>query len=104
MISARVSLITEESIFIVWHCRTKTFKVNRFVNYDKLVEFKCVELIYQIAKQSLAQAGASIAKWDNFITKWSRYYKVRQGLLESRAVSRYYKVGQELLQVAQVIY
>ena len=34
----------------------------------------------------------------NFITKWGRYYKVWQALLQSKAALRYYKMMQVLLQ------
>lgn len=49
MISAKISLITEESADKDWQYRTKTSIVNRSVNYAKLVESNYVEFIFYVA-------------------------------------------------------
>ena len=44
--------------------------------------------------QFLLQNGADITKWDNFITKQGRYYKVGQ-LLQSSAVQKANEINRE---------
>ena len=51
--------------------------------------------------QSLLQTGASITKWEIFMTKWGRYYKVGQVLVQfvkldiiTKCDKSYEKVGQ----------
>ena len=58
------------------------FVVNRSINYAELTGFNYFELIYNIVGQSLLQTCAGISKWGNFITKWGRYHKVGQPLLQ----------------------
>lgn len=70
--------------------------------------------------QSLLQTDSSVSKWGNFITKWSRYYKAGQVLLQSGAGiragnllqsgsfatarwGRFYKVGQFYQNVEQIL-
>ena len=69
----------------------KPVVVDPSVNYAELAEINYVELIYYKMGQSLWQTAASVTKWD-------RYCKVEQELLQSRSASRYCKVVQELLQ------
>ena len=64
VIAARISLIIKECLA----SQNKTFAVNRSVNNAELVEINYAELI----------SRANTTKWDNFITKWEKHYKVGQ--------------------------
>ena len=63
--------------------QNKAFVADGSVTYTEFVEFNYAKLIYCIVGKPLSKTGESI-------TKWRRYYKVRQALLqfEARVVQR----------------
>ena len=54
-------------------------------------------------RYSLLQGGAIvITKWNSFFTKWTRYYRVGQELIQSELVV-FYTFTHSLLQMEQVL-
>ena len=56
--------------------------------YDGLLLQSATAFFYYKVRQGLLQSASGITKWDNFIAKCDRYYKVRR-LLQSATVQAF---------------